>query len=352
MSFGTRADSTNAQYDSKWSYFSWWCRQKKIDPLEASVPVIADFLLSLFEKGSRERKPLAVTTIRGYRSSLSTVFKTKDRDVGHHPVLSQLIKAFERQRPKTLRLLPQWNLALVLDMLRRPPFEPLQEASMQFLSWKTAFLLTLASGKRRSEMVYIDYRRVTKSLDNLQYSLLPVPGFVPKVRETAEGHEFFNPIVILSLKPYVSSAEVEELLLCPYRTLEIYLDRSKALRENRVQLFIPFDLVDRSKAMTANGFSSWIRSTIKMAYDHVDPEVASLHSARPHELRAISTSLNAAVNFDMESVLRAGAWKNPTTFTSYYLRDCTDLIGDLHYLGPVQSAGSIVNCKRLSVRRS
>jgi hypothetical protein len=52
-------------------------------------------------------------------------------------------------RPKQKRLVPQWDLGLVLSALKLPPFEPATEVDIKFVSYKCCFLL--ASG-RRSEI--------------------------------------------------------------------------------------------------------------------------------------------------------------------------------------------------------
>ena len=46
---------------------------------------------------------------------------------------------------------PQWDLSLVLLRLLRGPFEPLSSADLRSLTWKTTFLLALASAKHRSK---------------------------------------------------------------------------------------------------------------------------------------------------------------------------------------------------------
>ena len=47
---------------------------------------------------------------------------------------------------------PSWNLSMVLHQLTKAPFEPIKEASLKRLTFKTVFLLALASGKHRSEI--------------------------------------------------------------------------------------------------------------------------------------------------------------------------------------------------------
>ena len=47
---------------------------------------------------------------------------------------------------------PSWNLSLVLHQLNKAPFEPIKEASLKHLTFKTVFFLALGWGKRRSEI--------------------------------------------------------------------------------------------------------------------------------------------------------------------------------------------------------
>ena len=66
--------------------------------------------------------------------------------------LTCLLDSFHRDRPKGRRGIPCWNLSLVLHHLTKAPFEPIKEASLKHLTFKTIFLLALGSGKRRSEI--------------------------------------------------------------------------------------------------------------------------------------------------------------------------------------------------------
>ena len=50
------------------------------------------------------------------------------------------------------RSIPSWDLSLVLLALIKPPFEPLKDAPLKILTFKTVFLMTLASGRRRGEV--------------------------------------------------------------------------------------------------------------------------------------------------------------------------------------------------------
>ncbi|XP_069114520.1 uncharacterized protein [Argopecten irradians] len=113
--------SSSAVYQSRWKIFCDWCIGRKIDPIKASVQLIADFLLYLF----RERN-LASGTIAGYRTAIASVLSFHDRrEVGSSTSLSALIRGFSLDRPRVRQLAPQWNLALVLESLKGAPYEPL-----------------------------------------------------------------------------------------------------------------------------------------------------------------------------------------------------------------------------------
>ena len=66
--------------------------------------------------------------------------------------LNRLLSSFHRDRPKSSRNLPKWNLSVVLNELTKAPFEPMKDTDLKHLTLKTAFLLALASGKRHSEI--------------------------------------------------------------------------------------------------------------------------------------------------------------------------------------------------------
>ena len=62
-------------------------------------------------------------------------------------VSSLIVSQFERSCPPLEVRPPDWDLSLVLRCLSRAPFELLKLASEKHLTWKTSFLLTLASAK-------------------------------------------------------------------------------------------------------------------------------------------------------------------------------------------------------------
>ena len=110
------------------------------------LKTIADFLLYLFQ----ERK-LQLGTIDGYRSAIADKLGNFPINVSKDENLTHLLDSFHRDRPKGRRGISSWDLTLVLHQLTKAPFEPLKEASLKHLTFKTVFLLAWA-GKCRSEI--------------------------------------------------------------------------------------------------------------------------------------------------------------------------------------------------------
>ena len=79
--------STRKVYDAKWTVFTNWCRQRKINPVQASPRIIEHFLLLMFQE-----KKCQVSTIKGYKSMFSSTLKFKSgTNIGSDPIISELI---------------------------------------------------------------------------------------------------------------------------------------------------------------------------------------------------------------------------------------------------------------------
>ena len=116
----SRRKSTQKVYDAKWTIYSNWCHRRKVDPVSALLTVIADFLIYLFSE-----KKYQISMI-----SNTLKFKTCNR-IGSNPVLSELIRTFELQRPVQSSLTPEWDLSWVLNCLQKVPFEPLLNSTLR-----------------------------------------------------------------------------------------------------------------------------------------------------------------------------------------------------------------------------
>ena len=96
--------STSRLYQTKWMLFCVWCRGRGVAPVNATVPMIMDFLVHL-----RRDKGLSVSAVKGYRSVLNSVFALKGMDLADSRPISILIRSFSKSvRPEELRP-PAWD---------------------------------------------------------------------------------------------------------------------------------------------------------------------------------------------------------------------------------------------------
>ena len=336
-----RRESTVKVYDAKWQIFRRWADQRKIDPIQATPQIVADFLTFLFSV-----KKCQVSTIKGYRSTISNTLKYKTGyDFGSHPVLSELIKSFAIQRPVDQPLAPKWDLAFVLTHMCKAPFEPLDKASLFYLSVKTVFLVTLATARRVSEVHALSIDSDHLRFSNLDGSLMlrTQVGFLAKNQLPSKAPDS---IIIPRLSNYCKSDNFNRML-CPVRAVKIYLKRTKSLRKHRKRLFIP---IRGDQDLAKSTLSRWVRYVIKHAYSTISKNPNRLLKPRAHELRALSTSW-AYVNYiPLEEILKSAVWSSSSLFASHYLRDFREQTENLRAMGPIIAAQKVVGGPRQSGR--
>ena len=266
------------------------------------------------------------STIEGYRTAITDTLGNTKQNISTNPKIARLIASFHRDKPKSSRSIPKWNLSLVLQRLAQPPFEPQEEAALKFLTWKTVFLLALASGKRRSEIHAWTLDGLLCLCDWDQIQLSPSPSFIAKNQLAKEGPQSISPVVIPALKCSQESLDTD-VLLCPVRALQCYLDRTKDSRGGRRLLFISYKL-GHSKDIQCSTISSWIKNTIQFCYTKVDNADMDLVGVKAHDIRAFAASKAFYGGVSMDQIMQACHWKSHNTFIRFYLRDLPE--GSFH----------------------
>ena len=207
------------------------------DPFAASISLMAEFLTFFFRV-----KQLATGTLAGNHPAISSTFKHLGLlHVDHDPSLTPLLASFSGEHPKTPRLLPQWDLSLVLTALARTPFQPLQLAAPKFLAWKVFFLLCwpLASGARRGKRHAVMTRH---SHDDKWKSvtMFSHPGFISKTQLCTKGALAFQKLVIPVLLPLLGLNMSEDWFLCPVQAIKVYLAKTEDKPKDKELLFISY----------------------------------------------------------------------------------------------------------------
>ena len=327
--------STRSVYEAKWTIFTKWCFTNQVDFRSPPVKSVADFLLHLFED-----KKLQPSTIDGYRSAIADKLGDTTVNISKDDNLTRLLESFHRDRPKGQRGIPSWNLSLVLHQLTKAPFEPLREASLKHLTFKTVFLLALGSGKRRSEIHAWQHKNIRHQSDWSKVSLFPSPSFLSKNQLAKEGTESVAPVVILALAPTLDRSLKSDRSLCLVRALRYYLDRTSDIRQDKQLVFVSFKK-GFDKDISPATISSWIKQTVILCCELSDHHAHTLHQVKAHDVRAFAASKAFQLGVSLEQILSACHWKSHNTFTQFYLKDVAWADSELYHLGPVVAAQQI-----------
>ena len=178
-------ESSQQVYESHWSRFVAFCRTKRWHVFRVRSHHFSTYMMHLF------RDRLLPLTIISHRTSVASVLRHWVYDPAGDPHIKLLVRAFRLERPVQRRIMPKWDLHLVLLSLLRPPFTSQSEEDGESsddvipLKWQTlkcVFLLALASARRRSYLHALSIAPgrcvFTRGSTQLQLvvSLLPEPG--------------------------------------------------------------------------------------------------------------------------------------------------------------------------------
>ncbi len=206
------------------------------DPINCPIPIILAFLQERFDSG---RMPstlkMCVAAITAFHAHV------ENRPIGRNYLIIRFLKGARRLNPPRPSTLPTWDLALVLDALTEPPFEPIQSVSLQLLSLKTALLLALAPVKRVGDLqaLSIDNSCIEFGPGDCRLTLKPRKGYVPKVLSTP----FKEQVITLSAFRPETPAGME-----PLNTLLLCALISSALDSSDSRSSYLYVLVDAQKA--------------------------------------------------------------------------------------------------------
>ena len=120
-----QASSLLKLYAGKWKVFENWCLSKDLQPLKATIPQFANFLLYLFH----ERK-ISLKSIEGYRTTISRPIRPWCRS---GPIITQSLEVFFEGRTQGSSAL---GTLFVLFSLVKEPFEPISKIPLKLLTLK------------------------------------------------------------------------------------------------------------------------------------------------------------------------------------------------------------------------
>ena len=104
-----KKSSTRTIYKSKWALCEKWCRENSVDFSTPAVKQVSDVFMYLYQ--DLNRRPL---TIDGYMTAIVDTLGPAGHHISQSSDLHRLLSSFHRDRSKSSRNLPKWNLADVL----------------------------------------------------------------------------------------------------------------------------------------------------------------------------------------------------------------------------------------------
>lgn len=308
----SRAPSTRAAYCYCWGLFAAWCAARGQDPHGATVDVILSFLQSQLEAG-RAAATLcglvaAIKAVRLGRSAIS------DADA---VLISRFLRGARRLTARAPgSAVPPWDLDLVLGALAHPPFEPLHEAGLKWLSLKTAFLLAITSARRIGELQALSvHRDCCRWLPDGQGVVLrPNPAFLPK---SLSDFHLSQSVELRSAPTGGLDQEAAQRLraLCPIRALALYIARTRPFCSTD-QVFVSFHPGLLGRPLSKPRLSRWVVEAIRQAY--ASAGVPFPLGVRAHSTRSVATSWALWRGASLSSVCEAATWSSASTFTRFY----------------------------------
>lgn len=331
-------ESTCRVYQKYWRKFFLWCQSHAISLDSVNGVILARFFTELFYGG------INPSTIKGYRSAIAPIYRVfSGYDAGQDQLLTGLFRRFVLERPRVPKVFPEWDLAVVLEALLRPPFVSDagsdREISLRLFTFKTAFLLSLASGLRVSclRALALDFTVHRGSAGQRILTLHTLPGYRSKNQRPSD---LPVPIVVPGIA-HLMPGELERLL-CPVRCVECYAYRTQQLHRRRgcARLFTHF-LEDVTTDIKVSHISRWVVFMIRLAYRSADLPVPG--QTRAHEVRAVSSSWAFFNDVPLDQIKQTLVWKTDGVFQNHYLRAMASSATGLRRLGPLVVAGTVVS---------
>lgn len=246
------------------------------------------------------------------------------------PLVSRLLRSFRLRRPVSPVLVPSWDLPTVLRGLQLPPFEPLLEADLLWLSAKVAFFLAITSARRLGELgaLLISFPYLQFLQDRVIWRL--DTAFLPKVSSSFRLQQE----VILPDLPTDGDSLVPPSLDVR-RALQIYLQRSLEFRVSPA-LFVSCGGVAKGKKVSTSTISRWVRLAVCQSYKSLElPPPSQVQGRSTH---SVSVSWAEAAGDSIHEICRAPTWHSHHTFVRHYRLDVLHASADSFSVGVLHAA--------------
>ena len=180
----------------------------------------------------------------------------------------------------------------------------------------TAFLVALATGARGSESVALSradpnltFSRLSSGARHVSIQL--VTKYIPK---NARLETIPKPLEHPDIT-HLFSRDPEKLL-CPVRTLGLYIVRSQELSDEDPQQKLFLHFTPKTQMFTTH-FCRWVAETIRLTYENSESDLPTIRS---HEVRAVASSV-AYYRNTLSELCGLIDWESSKVFVHHYVRN-------------------------------
>ena len=222
-------------YSAHWDGWVRWCADHSVPPHNPSSCHLANYLAFLScDKG------LSASLVKVNRSAICTSICQMGRPTfSGDPLLWNLVRGADLVEAKSP--LPDPILGPIPGPLGSSPsslHEPLKQSCLKHLTFKTTFLVFLASGKRFSMVHALSGLPSDMAFEpDGSMSLHFLPHFLAKSQLPGSP----SPVISVRSLSSVLAPDDEGHLLCPVRALRAYRKRMESFRSKRRSLLLSWN---------------------------------------------------------------------------------------------------------------
>ena len=226
-------------------------------------------------------------------------------------VVKDFVKGCRRLQPARPRF-PSWDLTIVLQQLGAPPFEPMSEDRLRYVTMKVAFLVAVTTARRLGEIQALSIAPGFFQQEVRGTWLRLNPFFVTKVPTMAnrESEIFLKPFHPVRYRRSASTLTRS----CVSRAIRQYLKVTEQFRKSQ-QLFVCYHGRFKGQAASKTTIARWIKDCVWEAY--------KLKGLVPPRIKAHSTRGQAATvaelrGVSIQDICSSATWGLRNTFAKHY----------------------------------
>ena len=281
------APKTLKQYDSSLRKWAAFCRKRGVDGENPSTIDLVNYLSDLHQDG------LGFSSVSTGRAAVTSYLKALGKFNLDEEVLARTMKGIFRLKPTVAKYSEIWSVNDVIAYIRT--MGDTANLSLEALTKKLVMLMALTSPKRVSEIAKLRLDSVQLGQEKWVFHL----NFMNKNRGMGKAHT-------------AVFEKFEETNLCPVRTMEEYLIRTKDMRQGEKTVVLSY--VKPHKPVTSTTIARWLKQLLTKA------GIGCNYGA--HSIRAASTSKGMAKGLSSKTIMAAANWApSSSVFEKFYHRE-------------------------------